>query len=237
MTAPACPFDHTKIRNAIWASGLTVNETSFRVHMPAKHLQHIVDGKTDPIDIRLDTLKRLADHIGLPLKALFADPDPAPEPETEQPDVDTPDAAQDATTVIAVLYDRGTTPTINHDLARGLGWDLTRLAAAYNEAERRLAPSGLRLNRTHGEASIVPARDHTATRAAVTHAQSDSTATAIKHDAYQAAYQALTGQPVLSNKKGFRRQLLLGEVANLGIIDLQARTPTLTDAARFSFPN
>lgn len=230
-TAPTCPFDHTKIRNTIWTSGLTVNETAFRVHMPAKHLQHIVDGKTDPIDIRLDTLKRLADHLGLPLRSLFAESDPPPEPATDEP----PEVATDATTVIALLYDRGSTPTINHDLARALGWDLTRLLAAYDEAERRLAPAGLRLIRTHGEGSIVPAHDHTATRAAVTQAQSESTPTTINLDAYKATYQVLTGAPVLPDSKGTRRRILLGKAGRLGMIDLRPRTPTLTQAATEAF--
>jgi hypothetical protein len=141
----------------------------------------------------------------------------------------------DAVTVVAVIYDRGTTPTINHDLARGLGWDLTRLHAAYDEAERRLAAAGLRLNRTHGEASIVPTDDHSKERSAVTHAQSDSTATTVNAYGYVAAYEALTGQPILPGKKGFRRRLLLGEIANLGVIDLQARTPILTAAAVYAF--
>ena len=41
--------------------------------------------------------------------------------------------AEDATTVIAILYDRWTTPTLNQDLAAALDWDLDRLLAAYDE--------------------------------------------------------------------------------------------------------
>jgi hypothetical protein len=40
-----------------------------------------------------------------------------------------------------------------------------------------------------------------------------------------------------TDHEGFRRRLLLGEIANLGIIDLQPRTPALTEAARFAFPD
>ncbi|MEO7267707.1 MAG: helix-turn-helix transcriptional regulator [Knoellia sp.] len=232
MTANATsPFDHNKVRNAVWTSGLSLNEIAYRAHLPAKALTHIVDGKTGPLDIRLDTLKRLATHLGLPLHALFAAPPPPPEAASTDSNEVT-----DATTVIATIYDRGTTPTIRHDLALALGWDTTRLNAALDEAEQRLAPAGLTLNRTHGECSVVPIHDHTGHRTALTHAQSDRNGTAIAVDAYEAVHQVLTGQPLLPQKKAFRRQVVLGNAANLGILDLQPRTPRLTEAATDAFP-
>lgn len=232
MTEPTSPFDHEKIRNAIWTSGLTVNETAFRSHLPAKTLQHIVDGKTSPIDVRLDTLKRLATHIGLPLHSLFAAPPPPPEPDT-----DLNSLPSDATTVIATIYDRGKTPTVRHDLAAALGWDSTRLLAALDEAEHRLAPAGLTILRTHGECSIVPRHDHAGHRASLTHALSDRNGTAITLDAYQAVFQVMNNEPVLPPKPKFRRHLALGSAANIGILNLQERTPRLTDAAMEAFPS
>ena len=70
--------------------------------------------------------------------------------------------AEDATTVIAILYDRWTTPTLNQDLAAALDWDVDRLLAAYDEAQLRLVAAGLRIARSHGEVSICPAHDQCA---------------------------------------------------------------------------
>ena len=181
------PFNSRRIANALLATGLSVNEVAFRVHMPFKTLQQIVEGATTPIDVRVTTLERLAEAINLPLRSLFTPPKGAPDPE-EQGKTESTEAAADATTVIAVLYDRGTNPTINTDLAKGLGWTLQRLNTAYDEAERRLAPAGLRLTRTHGEGSIGPATDRANERAAVEHARADNTGLSV--DTYQAAYQA-----------------------------------------------
>ena len=202
--------------------------------MPAKTLQHIVDGKNEPIDIALDTLKRLANHLGLPLQSLFAAPQPPPPPPPQSTDVD---PVEDATTVIAVLYDRGTTPTVNQDLALALGWDMTRLGNAYDEAEKRLTPAGLTLNRTHGECSVVPTHDHAKQRTALTNALSDRSGAAITMDGYTAAHQVMTGSPILPTTTGMRRRFVLGAIANIGIITLQAREPALTEAALEAFPN
>ncbi|TPG17056.1 helix-turn-helix domain-containing protein [Pedococcus bigeumensis] len=227
-----CQFDDTKIRNAIQTSGMSLNEISFRVLMPAKTLQHIADGKAEPIDIRIDTLARLGDALGLPLRSLFAQPEPVPEPETRGA---SPQPGHDAATVIGALYDRGSTPTVSRDLAKGLRWDLQRLKAACDDAETRLAPAGLRMVRTHGEVSIVPTHDQTETRAAVTQALAESTGTTIPEDAYRAVYQAMTGQAILPGTTGFRRRLLLGAAAKLGMLDLKPRTPALSQAARDAF--
>jgi hypothetical protein len=229
-TTTTSVFDATKIRNALLNTGMSVNEASFRVHMPFKTLQQIVDGQSTPHDLRITTIKRLADIIGLPVRSLFAEPDtPAPlNDETPSP------TADDATTIIAVLYDRGTNPSINHDLAKGLGWTLERLHNAYDEAEHRLAPAGLRLIRTHGEGSIAPIHDHTEQRAAVEHARADNTGMAV--DSYRAAHQLLTGSEVLPGRRAYRRRLCIGWLANLGIVNTESREPVLTDAALEAFP-
>ena len=232
MTNTGTVFDSTKIANAVLATGLTINEVGFRVHMPFKTLQQIVDGDTTPIDVRVTTLERLATAIGLPLRSLFATPNPPPGPETF--DASTAENHdQDATTVIAVLYDRGTNPTLNIDLAKGLGWTLQRLNTAYDEAEKRLAPAGLHLIRTHGEGSIAPTADHTDQRAAVEHARADNTGLSV--DTYQAAYQVMTGADVLPGRMGYRRRLVIGRLANLGIVNGHNQSPTLTDATRQAF--
>lgn len=226
------PFNSAKISTALLGTGLTVNEVAFRVHMPFKTLQQIVSGSTTPVDVRVTTLERLAEALGLPLQSLFAPPDAAPDlPEEAEPDP--PGVAEDATTVIAVLYDRGTNPTINTDLAKGLGWTLQRLNAAYDEAGKRLASAGLRLIRTHGEASIAPTADHTRDRAAVEHARADNTGLSV--DVYQAAYQAMTGLDVCPGRAAYRRQLVIGRLANLGIVNVQKGNPTLTDETKDSF--
>lgn len=226
------PFNSRRIANALLATGLSVNEVAFRVHMPFKTLQQIVEGATTPIDVRVTTLERLAEAINLPLRSLFTPPKGAPDPE-EQGKTESTEAAADATTVIAVLYDRGTNPTINTDLAKGLGWTLQRLNTAYDDAERRLAPAGLRLTRTHGEGSIGPATDRANERAAVEHARADNTGLSV--DTYQAAYQAMTGADVLPGRAAYRRQIVVGRLANLGIVNGQRGASTLTEAARDAF--
>lgn len=55
--------------------------------------------------------------------------------------------------------------------------------------------------------------------------------TGLSVDTYQAAYQAMTGIDVLPG----RRQLVVGRLANLGIVNGQKGTPTLTDVAQESF--
>lgn len=223
-------FDAAKIRHAVLSSGLTVNEVSFRVHMPFKTLRQIVDGDSTPANVHVTTLARLAETIGLPLKALFSEPKLPLPSEAEEP---APPPDDDAATIIAILYDRGTTPTVNHDLARGLGWTLERLNTAYDAAEPRLAIAGLRLTRTHGEGSIAPLHDHTANRAAVEHAKAGNTG--LSEDTYQAAYQLLTGKPLLPGAFRYRRQVVLGRLGNLGIADAKRHTPTLTPAAEEAF--
>lgn len=224
-------FDSDKIANAVLSTGLTINEVGFRVHMPFKTLQQICDGSTTPIDVRVTTLTRLAEEIGLPLRSLFAKPSPTPI-RADPNDTGSSDAAKDATTVIAILYDRGTSPTLNTDLATGLGWTIQRLNAAYDEADKRLAPAGLRLIRTHGEGSIAPIADNTSQRAAVEHARADNTGLTV--DAYQSVYQAMTGTAVLPGRHGHRRRLVIGRLANLGILTGH-ETPTLTAAAKAAF--
>ena len=75
-----------------------------------------------------------------------------------------------------------------------------------------------------------PTTDHTKQRAAVEHARADNTGLAV--DTYQATYQAMTGAEVLPGRVGYRRRLVIGRLANLGIVNGQSRTPTLSDATK-----
>jgi hypothetical protein len=156
---------------------------------------------------------------------------PTPAPEATPPG---DQIADDATTVIAILYDRGTTPPLNQDLATALNLDLDRLRAAHDEAQLCLAAAGLRIARSHGEVSICPTHDHSAVRTALAQVQAHTQG--LKLDAYQAAYQMMTGQPPLPDRTVARRRFLLGHLANLGVADLADRTPSLTDAAHTAFP-
>jgi hypothetical protein len=54
--------------------------------------------------------------------------------------------------------------------------------------------------------------------------------------AWRAAYQAMTGADVLPRRVGHRRHLVIGRLANLGIVTGHKATPTLTEAAKEAFP-
>lgn len=60
---------------------------------------------------------------------------------------------------------------------------------------------------------------------------------AITMDGYTAAHQVMNGSPILPTTTGMRRRFVLGAIANIGIITLQAREPTMTEAALEAFPN
>lgn len=57
----------------------------------------------------------------------------------------------------------------------------------------------------------------------------------LKTDVYQAIYQVMVGDEVLPARKAGRRRFVLGQAANLGIIDLRPRTPVLTAATHEAF--
>lgn len=59
--------------------------------------------------------------------------------------------------------------------------------------------------------------------------------TRLSVDTYQAAYQALTGADVLPGRAAYRRQIVVGRLANLGILNGQRGASTLTEAAKDSF--
>ena len=45
----------------------------------------------------------------------------------------------------------------------------------------------------------------------------------------------MTGAEVLPGRLAYRRRLVIGRLANLGIVNGQNRTPTLSDAAKAAF--
>ena len=98
----------------------------------------------------------------------------------------------------------------------------------------RLAPAGLRLIRTHGEGSVAPTSAHTGQRAAVEHTPAPTTPASLL-DAYQAAHLVMTGAEVLPARLARSRKIVLGRIANLGIVNTRPRTPVLTDAAMEAF--
>jgi transcriptional regulator with XRE-family HTH domain len=224
-------FNHALIRHALNASGLHVAELAYRLDIAINTLDRLLDGEDDPGDLRIATLQRLAEHLGLPLQALFAAPH-QPEPDADVPSNPTDDAA----TVIATIYDRGSTPTPNIDLTTSLAWDLDRLHAAYKEADRRLRPAGLRLARSHGEAAIVPLHDNTPERTRLAEMQAANKGLNMAH--YKAVYALLQGESWLnvSDYNSTRRRLVAGVLINLGIFAGERATPTLSEAVTFGDP-
>ena len=71
MTTRTSPFDHSAIRNALYRTGLTTGEIAFRIDISAIAMQRIVDGADDPGEIRVATVARLANVLGLPVRSLF----------------------------------------------------------------------------------------------------------------------------------------------------------------------
>lgn len=227
-------FDVTAIRNALHASGLAISDVAFRVDIAVRSLQRILNGEPDPGEIRVATLARLADTLGLPLRSLIVSPGGSSKviPVASPPD-DTPDPRPgDATTVIALLYDRGSA-TINSEIASALGWSLDRLNRALAEADGRLGPAGLRVVREHGESSIRPVHDHVADRVALENAQAH--ARGLRTVEYRAAYALHIGNPIAAPNEA-RRRFVVGRLANVGVIDPARDEPALSDAAVFAHP-
>lgn len=227
-------FDVAAMRAAIQDNGLAISDIAFRVDIAVRALQRILNGEPDPGEIRVATLARLADTLGLPLRSLIAPPTTS-SPDSDQAPAataDTSDSADDATTVIAVLYDRDT-PTLNNELAAALGWTLDRLKAALGKADTRLRPARLRIIREHGESSIRPVEDHLAARRALTDVQTHARGRTMPE--YLAAYHIHTGQKATFRNEA-RRRFVLGRLAKVGAIDLSGSKPTLTDAAKFAHP-
>lgn len=224
-------FNHTLIRHALNASGLHIAELAYRLDIAINTLDRLLDGEDDPGEIRIATLQRLAEHLGLPLQALFAAPD-QPDHLPDSP----PSASDDAATVIATIYDRGATPTANGDLTTVLGWDLDRLHVAFKEADRRLRPAGLRLARAHGEAAIVPLHDKTPERNRLADIQAANKGLNMAH--YKAVYALLQGESWLnvSDYNSTRRRLVAGVLLNLGIFAGERSSPTLSEAVTFGDP-
>lgn len=232
---PASLFDVAVMRSALQQSGFAPSDIAFRVDIAVRSLQRILDGDPDPGEIRVATLARLADHLGLPLRSLIAPSEPPRRSASApQADADTQsDAADDASTVIAVLYDRGT-PTLNGEIAAALGWSLDRLISALEEADARLRRAGLRIVREHGESAMRPVSDHLQNRQALANVQAH--VRGLKMAEYKAAHQLHTGQDVSAPNEA-RRRFVTGRLANVGVVDLASKEPTLTDAAQFAHPS
>ncbi|RBY92675.1 hypothetical protein [Blastococcus sp. TF02A-30] len=234
MTNAASVFDLTAIRAALQQTGLAPSEIAFRVDIAVRSLQRILDGDPDPGEIRVATLTRLADTLGLPLRSMFAAPRAAPEAcravASDRPQDD--HTADDASTVIAVLYDRETAAS-NSDIALALGWPLDRLNSALHVANERLGTAGLRIVREHGESRVSPIADHLASRASLATAQAH--ARGLKTTEYKAAYALHTGQKVTTANET-RQRFVIGRLANVGVVHLEGSRPRLSDAARFAHP-
>jgi transcriptional regulator with XRE-family HTH domain len=227
-------FDVTAIRSALHASGLAISDVAFRVDIAVRSLQRILNGEPDPGEIRVATLARLADTLGLPLRSLFASPGGVVKaiPASAPPDDTLDPRPDDATTVIALLYDRGQA-TINSEVASALGWSLDRLKRSLTEADRRLRTAGLRVIREHGESSIRPVDDHAADRAALENVQAH--ARGLKTFEYKAAYALHTGDRISAQNEA-RRRFVVGRLANVGVISLTGDGPALSAAASFAHP-
>ncbi|MCF6735239.1 helix-turn-helix domain-containing protein [Blastococcus sp. KM273129] len=227
---PHSLFDVAAIRTALQQSGLAPSELAFRVDFAVRSLQRILNGDPDPGEIRVATLARLANHLGLPLRSLLAAP-PVTTTTAVDAEVD-PVAADDAATVTALLYDR-TTPTLNDHLAEALDWSLDRLQQALTEADRRLRMAGLRIVREHGESRVQPLHDHVQARRDLT--QVHAHRSGLKPYEYQAAYQTYTGQAITAPNET-RRRVITGGLANAGLLDLTEEEPALSAAAEFAHP-
>ncbi|MGY1615908.1 helix-turn-helix domain-containing protein [Geodermatophilus sp. SYSU D00691] len=226
-------FDLPTIRAALQQSGLAPSDIAFRVDIAVRSLQRILDGDPDPGEIRLATLARLANTLGLPLRSLIAPPQDSARTTRAPHDAEVTDPApDDASTVIALLYDRSTA-AINSEVAVALGWSLDRLKEALREADQRLRPAGLRIVREHGESSIHPVADHLRARAALDRVQAH--VRGLKVVEYRAAYEVHSGQKVTAPNEA-RRRFVLGRLANVGVIDLTGKKVNLSAAAKFAHP-
>lgn len=227
-------IDTEALNRALRESSLTVNQLAYRVGASGHVIVRLLtDG--DPGELRLGTLARIADALRIPTKALLADPEKHPtEEDTARPSAD--GLVDDAQTIIGAIYDRGTTPVLNRDLAVALGWDLDRLHAAFDEADRRLGPSGLCLYRQQGEVALGPNKDRRSARTRLTLRLASEYA--MKANYYQTVYQVLHSGKVTGHfKNATARNMVLGALANQGILHLDRKEPSMAAAALFAFPD
>lgn len=224
-------YNTNAMNHALNERGLRTHELAYRVDVGTAAIEKMFNGADDPGEVRLLSLVRIAETLGLPLRDLFAEP-ASVEPNAT-PTHDT--TASDAHTVIALIYDNGSTPTVNTDLTAILGWDLDRLIAAYRQATLLLQPAGLRLYRHHGEVTIRPDNDHTQHRATL--AKRRASIYGLKANYYQAIYQAKHGEKISVSNSTAARRIVLGALTNLGILDNTGDQPVLTAAATFATPD
>lgn len=226
-------FNTPLLREHINATGLTLNQVANRLDLSNTTVENLVSGRDDPGELRIATLRKFADLLGLPLTSLFAPPENAHQA------ADTAEASLrgDTHQLIACLH-TATARTSTTTVASALGWTLQHLKAVTTAANNLLTPSGLRITATNGEVYLATIDDHTdATRRL---AAEQANETGFRHDQYKAVYQLLTtGTVAVSNTAERRRAQILNPLAVLGVINLPMRPSegitTLTDAAHFAF--
>jgi len=104
---------------------------------------------------------------------------------------------------------------------------------ALTAADQRLRWAGLRIVREHGGSRIRPTHDHLRERRDLSRVQAH--ARGLKPFEYRAAYKAYTGQKITAPNET-RRRVVIGGLANVGVLDLNGDEPALSEAARFAHP-
>jgi transcriptional regulator with XRE-family HTH domain len=226
-------FNTALLRARLNAAGLTINELANRLDLSNTTIENVLAGHHDPGELRIATLAKFADILGLPLTSIFARNDIP-----NWADANTgSDPRDDAHQLIACLH-AATAKSSTTTVTSAFRWTLQRTKAAITEANKRLAPSGLRLIATNGEVYLATIDDHTDALQRL--ATEQTSETGFRLDQYKAAYQLLaTGNVTVSNTAARRRAQILNPLAAMGVIT-QPVTPsegpvTVTDAARFAF--
>jgi len=227
-------FNTALLRARVNAAGLTLNELANRLDLSNTTVENVLSGHADPGELRIATLAKFADILGLPLTSMFARND-IPDWADSDPRRDLRD---DAHQLIACLH-AATAKTSTTTAAAALDWTHQHMKAAIAEANKRLAPSGLRIIATSGEVYLATIDDHT--HAIQRLAAEQTGETGFRLDQYKAVYQLLTtGNVTVATTAERRRAQVLSPLAALGVIN-QPVTPsegpaTPTEATRFAFP-
>lgn len=236
-------FDHRYVAHVFNQRGYHINEFASRLDMSNGIVEAFLRGTVEPGDLRIATLANMANLLGIPLHTMFARPEPLPDPDnlrnSEGPDSEptaqhtADDLATDAEQLLACVYDTGrATPTLVSEIAKAFDWTLDRTYAAATEADRRLQPSGLAVNTSHGELFVTPINDHLDVHKALTSRKVYERGLNYNH--YRAAHQIISGQEVTVNKSARQRLLTLGGMVNLGVLT-QAKQPAFTEEALEAF--
>lgn len=236
-------FDNKYVAHVFNQRGYHINEFASRLDMSNSTVEAFLRGTVEPGELRIATLANMANLLGIPLHAMFARPDPLPDPdELAEPapsDIESTGndyavaLAADAEQLLACVYDTGrATPTLISEIAKAFEWTLDRTYAAATKASRRLRPSGLAVNTSHGELFVTPINDHLVAHKALASRKVYERGLHFNH--YRAAHQIISGQEVTVNKSARQRLLTLGGMVNLGVVT-QAKSPALTDEALEAF--